>query len=63
MRRSAWVAQVDRRLKHDWSIDLAGIGFDDVEIERLWLSGEAPDAFVERIAEKYNLSLFEPLRV
>jgi len=63
MRRSAWVAQVDRRLQREWSLDLAGIGFDDVEIERLWRSGEAPDAFAERIAEKYDLIRFERLGV
>jgi len=63
MRRSAWLVKVNRRLRLGWSIDLAGIGFDDVEIERLWRSGEAPDAFAERIAEKYDLARFERLPV
>jgi hypothetical protein len=61
VQRSAWVAQVDRRLSR-WCITLSDMGFDEEEVAGLWRSGEAPDAFVERITEKYALIPFEPLR-
>lgn len=61
MRRSAWVAQVERRLTRQWCINLSDMGFDNAEVTGLWKSGEAPDAFVERIARKYDLIPFEPL--
>ena len=61
VQRSACVAQVDRRLSR-WCITLSDMGFDEEEVAGLWRSGEAPDAFVERITEKYALIPFEPLR-
>jgi hypothetical protein len=62
MKRSAWAAQVDRRLSRRWCVTLSDMGFDEDEVASLWRSGEAPDAFVERITEKYALIPLEPLR-
>jgi hypothetical protein len=53
------LARVERRLKHQWFIDFAGVGFDEAEVTRFWKSGETPDAFVERIADKYALISFD----
>jgi hypothetical protein len=62
VRRSAWVAQVERRLTRQWCINLSDMGFDDAEVAAFWRSGETPNGFVERIARKYDLIPFEPFR-
>lgn len=61
MKRSAWVARVERRLTRQWCINLSDMGFDNDDVTGFWASGEIPDAFVERITQKYDLIPFEPL--
>jgi hypothetical protein len=59
MQFEVWVHSVDRLMRRDWCIGTADAGLSHDELKQVWHDGEAPAAFVNWFAEKYDLTRYE----
>lgn len=59
MSEHSWIAEVDRKLRREWSISAVDAGLSREDLKRHWIRGLSSADFVQWFAQKYDLIRFE----
>jgi hypothetical protein len=52
---SGWTAQANQFFEINYAITIKDIGLSDLKIEQIWMSGESPTDYAQRLSRKYGL--------